>query len=90
MIRGVNRGVVEVNDLQDQYFERAVLYVRPGLSGEESSALLRHSAALVERLTKGHLPARRLRKVPAWAGMLASAAAGAGGMWLWMTYFPMM
>lgn len=88
MIRGVSRGVVEVSDLQDQYFERAVLYVRPGLSGGESSALLSHSAALVERLTKGHLPPRHTKRRTAWIGMLLSALAGAGGMWLWMTCFP--
>ena len=29
MIRGVNRQIIEVNDTQNRYFERAILFVRP-------------------------------------------------------------
>ena len=35
MLRGVNRQIIEVNDIENPYFERAILFVKPGC-GEAS------------------------------------------------------
>lgn len=29
MLRGVNKNIIEVNDTENQYFEKAILFVRP-------------------------------------------------------------
>lgn len=39
MIRGVNRKIIEVNDTQNEYFERAIFFVRPERSGENQRKL---------------------------------------------------
>ena len=43
MLRGVNRQIIEVNDIENPFFERAILFVRPDC-GEESDRGLRSKA----------------------------------------------
>lgn len=44
MIRGVNRQIIEVNDTQSEYFEKAIFFVRPECSEESQRKL--HSQAV--------------------------------------------
>lgn len=39
MIKGVNHNVVEITGMENDYFERAVLYIRPGKSGISHSRI---------------------------------------------------
>lgn len=39
MIKGVNRRIVEISGMKNDYFEKAVLYIRPEKSGEPMSRL---------------------------------------------------
>lgn len=39
MIKGVNHNVVEITGMENDYFERAVLYIRPGKSGVSQSRI---------------------------------------------------
>ena len=43
MLRGVNRQIIEVNDIENPFFERAILFVRPDC-GEETDRSLRSRA----------------------------------------------
>lgn len=43
MIKGVNKQIIEINDMNNKVFEKAVLYVRPEYS-EMSESKLRSSA----------------------------------------------
>ncbi len=78
MIRGVSREIIEVADIGNTYFERAVLYVRPGLTEQESGTLAAEGARYVQSLTKNTKPnlrkSFRLRQA-IW--MAVSAAVGA-------------
>ncbi len=71
MIKGVNRRVIEINSAESDYFEKAVLYLRPG-SDELPPKLLNDEAnAYIARITgaKG----RRKMLSPAEIAGLSSA-----------------
>ena len=40
MLKGVNKHVVEVVDMENEYFEKAILFLRPGRPGFDESTLL--------------------------------------------------
>lgn len=70
MIKGVNRKVIEINRTDSDYFERAVLYLRP----EVNEAPL-HAAQLEAQAILGQAVKRR---VSGWVYFLLGAAASAG------------
>ena len=39
MLKGVNKHVVEVVDMENEYFEKAILFLRPGRPGFDESTL---------------------------------------------------
>lgn len=84
MIKGVNRKVIEVNQPDSLYFERAVLYLRP----EVTDAGLQAAAAESEQVLSG-LPGRSRNEKKFWTafllGMLVSGSLF--GLMLWI--FPM-
>lgn len=43
MLKGVNKSVVEVVDIESEYFEKAILFLRPG-RGQTDEGLLRRKA----------------------------------------------
>ncbi len=78
MIRGVSREIIEVADMGNTYFERAVLYVRPGLTEQESGTLAAEGARYVQNLTKNTRPnLRKNYRFNQALWMAASAVAGA-------------
>lgn len=48
MIKGINRQIIEVTDTQNEYFERALLVVRPGCSELESDYLRQEAHQLLQ------------------------------------------
>lgn len=81
MIKGVNKKIIEINDPDSLYFERAVFYLRPNVSVLPEEIARREA----ERLTYDSFPRRRnvsysLRKgrvLMAAAALLAAAAIAA-------------
>lgn len=62
MIKGVNRQIIEVMDTGNQYFERALLVVRPGYTDTEPTRLREEAQ-------------RMLRKAGGYAGLKRAATA---------------
>lgn len=62
MIKGVNRQIIEVMDTGNQYFERALLVVRPGYTDTEPTRLREEAQ-------------RMLRKAGGYAGLKPAATA---------------
>lgn len=84
MLRGVNRRIIEVNDVESPFFERAILFVKPEC-GEASEKQLRAKAA--DWLSAASAPPVRARKrkrrisrralwLMVWLSLAASAAWG--------------
>ncbi len=60
MIRGVNRQIIEVNDTQNEYFERAIFFVRPECSDENQRKL--HSQAVQYTESQTFIPQKAAAK----------------------------
>ena len=52
MIRGINRQIIEVCDTGNQYFERALLFVKPEYAGVDHRML----KAQAQNLVRGYVP----------------------------------
>ena len=62
MIKGVNKQVLEINETQNGFFEKAIFFVKPEYSGM-SEGKLRESARLeIERAGKPPLSATEKKK----------------------------
>ena len=82
MIKGVNRFVIEVNDIANPYFERVVCYVRPEYSGEKDSVLRSEAVNYVKIISEDKKTEVKSKKtVPVWVISVASAAVGAVACW---------
>ena len=44
MLKGVNKSVVEVVELESEYFEKAILFLRPGKSAADEGTLRRKAS----------------------------------------------
>lgn len=78
MIRGVNKQVIEVREIENPYFERALLFVKkPPESGQQRDYEF-YARQCVRKLTAGYrrVPGRRVWVTV--AKYLVTAAAGAG------------
>lgn len=79
MLKGVNKQVVEVVDVDNEYFERAILFIKPEKQ-EKGEAALRECAH--RYLGSIRYRPRRLRGWRRWVirAMLLACAVGAGVM----------
>ena len=79
MLKGVSQKVIEVVHTDNRYFERAILFLKPGIPEEDRPTLRRRAG---EYLTQIDLcPRRRERRLPALADgvkLLLAALGGAG------------
>ena len=50
MLKGVNTHVVEVVDMENEYFEKAILFLRPGRPGFDESTLRQRAGEYVRTL----------------------------------------
>lgn len=81
MLKGVNKRVVEVVDMESEYFERAILFLRPGHPDSDETALRRRAGEYVRAIKY------RPRRGFSWrsallAGAGLAAAVLAGGWFL--------
>jgi hypothetical protein len=47
MLRGINRSIIEINETENQYFERVLIFVRPEFGSFPESYLQKEAAKLV-------------------------------------------
>lgn len=48
MLKGVNKSVVEVVDMESEYFEKAILFLRPGRGAVDDGILRRKAGEYLE------------------------------------------
>ena len=78
MIKGVNRQIVEIKNIDCPYFERIICYVRPQFSSANQQMLNSSAVKYIKSLTEDDKKSRAIAKYPLWAIVAASAAVGAG------------
>lgn len=76
MIKGVNRQIVEIRNIDCPYFERIICYVRPEFSTESRQMLCSSAVNYIKYLTKEDAE-KKPSKLPLW---LVSAISAAGGV----------
>lgn len=52
-MRGVNKLIVEIKDTENEYFDRAILFLKPGKAGTDQSALNRSARELLAEVKNG-------------------------------------
>ena len=52
-MRGVNKLIVEIKDTNSEYFDRAILFLKPEKLGTEQSELNESAQKLLEEVKKG-------------------------------------
>lgn len=87
-MRGVNQQIIEINELENSAFYKAILFVRPDHSGTDASALEHEAQTVVYHTLHGETPPQNgyLRKRGKWKRlglliMLAVSALSATGIW---------
>lgn len=50
MLKGVNKHVVEVVEMENEYFEKAILFLRPGRPGTDESTLRQRAGEYIRTL----------------------------------------
>lgn len=73
MVKGVNKRIVEVQETGNEYFEKAILFLRPSRTDLEESRLEGEAGRYLRQL--GYTPPA----VKSWAGRAALAALKFGG-----------
>ena len=62
-MRGVNKLIVEIKDTDSEYFDRAILFLKPEKLGTEQSRLNESAERLLERVKGGTPPGKSRRWV---------------------------
>ncbi|MCH5349844.1 MAG: hypothetical protein J1E40_11020 [Oscillospiraceae bacterium] len=70
MIKGVNKRVVEIICMDNEYFEKAVLYVKSDKPDVPSARLETEARMFMEGIT----PVRRQEAIPLWLKLSVAAA----------------
>ena len=86
MVKGVNRQIIEINDTNNRYFERVLLFVSPEGSDLNSHQLSREAKEFMLRLTpeqasgegiRSRMIRRRRRNRMMWGGGIATVVISA-------------
>lgn len=84
MLKGVNKHVVEVVDIESEYFEKAILFLRPGRSDSDEGALRQRAGEYLRtikyRPRRGFSGRWMLIAGLAVAGLLLAAGLGVSGI----------
>ena len=76
-MRGVNKLIVEIKDTDSEYFDRAILFLKPEKLGAEQSQLNESAEKLLEKVKGGAPTVRHRMWVPvAVAGVVLLMGAG--------------
>lgn len=81
MIKGVNRLIIEINDISNPFFEKVVCYVSPEYSGEKKSVLQSAAVNYVKIISadEGKSEKGCKKTLPVWVISIVSAVLGAAG-----------
>lgn len=52
MIKGVNKAIIEVNDTDNEYFEKAIFFIRSSHAGDSQKKLEDHAKKYIESSEK--------------------------------------
>ena len=52
-MRGVNKLIVEIKDTENEYFDRAILFVKPNMASAEQSELDKSARKLLSAVRDG-------------------------------------
>ncbi len=63
MLRGVNRRIIEINECNSAYFERAIFIIRPDASNISDGALRGEADALIKKMWQPPSVRRRKYKI---------------------------
>lgn len=77
MIKGVNKKVLEINNPQSLYFEKAVLYLKPNLSSISCKLLRAEAQEMIRSMSPRQPRYMLLKKIAAAAGIFMTGFAGA-------------
>ena len=78
MIRGISRQIIEVKKTQNDYFERALLFVNPAYSDAEREVLEREAHKMLRTMSGPGPQARRRAHLWLLLRLLLAALTGAG------------
>ena len=86
MIRGINRQIIEVNDTENDYFERALFFVSPDYCDAERAVLEHEARRTLKHLGEPTGVRRRRKRLWLWVRLGLAAVFGAGlaaaGFWI--------
>ncbi len=51
MLRGINRSIIEINETENRYFEKIIVFVRPEFGGLSQSHLQKEAVRMVSNLS---------------------------------------
>lgn len=69
MLRGINRSIIEINETENKYFEKIIVFVRPEFGNLSDSHLQREAVRLVGNMsaypfgTKKRISARKRAEI---------------------------
>ena len=69
-MRGVNKLIVEIKDTDSEYFDRAILFLKPEKLGTEQSELNESAERLLEKVRSGTPKRRSHVWIPVAAGVV--------------------
>ena len=71
MVRGVHRKIIEVVDPQDEYFEKAILFVRDPARAGDPAGMQQRAEAYLAQLRRSFADRGRAAGGPRWKAWLA-------------------
>ncbi len=84
MVKGVNKAVIEINDTQDSYIERAILFINPDKASHPQNRLKTQANAYLQHTSSDmqSLPAvPKKKKIVIALSMVFSFLGGAAAMY---------
>ena len=63
MVKGVNKKVIEINNTENEFFEKIVLYVSPKISASNSSKVRKAVIEVIENLSGDYQKQKSLREI---------------------------
>ncbi len=77
MIKGINHSIIEVNDTGSDYYERAILIIRPEYASVQRTILEKEARAMLKEMGAPSSFKIKRNTLRLWLLPIAAAAAGA-------------
>jgi len=65
MLRGINRSIIEINETENRYFERVLIFVRPEFGSFPESYLQKEAAKMVSGMNTRPLGFKNKKRISA-------------------------